>query len=192
MMAYCIYVCMVITYSRVWINRVRLPILLVVSWTGKMNISLSCPRTRLRIWSRETGSHGIPPDFRGGPFIYLSRHTPSGQSRVYRVTQLGTDGVHCRESASTGALVLKVVPVTGVAMLQVTMDQLMCASLFRHPGMLIEGGTSGFVHGWFFLCVLQAGRLGSSEVPRNPLTCWDVSSIPANGIFLTKKTKKQK
>ena len=30
-----IYVCMVITYSRVWINRVRLPILLVVSWTGK-------------------------------------------------------------------------------------------------------------------------------------------------------------
>ena len=35
-----------------------------------------------------------------------------------------------------------------------------------------------------------AGRPGSSEVPRNPLTLWDVSSIPANGIFLTKKTKK--
>ena len=29
--AVCMYVCMVITYSRVWINRVRLPILLVVS-----------------------------------------------------------------------------------------------------------------------------------------------------------------
>ena len=27
----------------------------------------------------------------------------------------------------------------------------------------------------------------SSEVPRNPLTRWDVSSTPANGIFLTKK-----
>ena len=27
----CMYVCMVITYSRVWINRVRLPILLVVN-----------------------------------------------------------------------------------------------------------------------------------------------------------------
>ena len=27
----CVYVCMIITYSRVWINRVRLPILLVVS-----------------------------------------------------------------------------------------------------------------------------------------------------------------
>ena len=29
------------------------------------------------------------------------------------------------------------------------------------------------------------GRPGRSEVPRNPLTRWDVSSIPANGIFLT-------
>ena len=34
-----------------------------------------------------------------------------------------------------------------------------------------------------------SGRPGSSEVPRNPLTRWDVSSIPANGIFLTKKLK---
>ena len=34
-----------------------------------------------------------------------------------------------------------------------------------------------------------AGRPGSSEVPRNPLTRWDVSSIPANGIFLTRKLK---
>ena len=33
------------------------------------------------------------------------------------------------------------------------------------------------------------GRPGSSEVPRNPLTRWDVSSIPANGIFLIKKIK---
>ena len=36
------YVCMYgHTHSKVWINRVRLPILLVVSWTGKMNISLA-------------------------------------------------------------------------------------------------------------------------------------------------------
>ena len=48
------YVCMAITYSRVWINRVRLPILLVVSSTGK--IIFPCPRACLRIWSRETGS----------------------------------------------------------------------------------------------------------------------------------------
>ena len=37
----------------------------------------------------------------------------------------------------------------------------------------------------FVLLFILAGRLGSSEVPRNPLTRWDVSSIPANGIFLT-------
>ena len=30
--------------------------------------------------------------------IYSYHHTPSGQSRLYRVTQLRTDGVHCRES----------------------------------------------------------------------------------------------
>ena len=35
----------------------------------------------------------------------------------------------------------------------------------------------------------MAGRPGSSEVHRNPLTRWDVSSVPANGIFLTKKLK---
>ena len=39
---------------------------------------------------------------------------------------------------------------------------------------------------------ITAGRLGSSEVLRNPLTRLDVSSIPANGIFLTKKLKKLK
>ena len=33
--------CMVTHIARVWINRVRLPVLLVVSSTGKMNISLS-------------------------------------------------------------------------------------------------------------------------------------------------------
>ena len=44
------------------------------------------------------------------PFISLNRYTPSGKSRVYRVTHLRTHGVHCRESAGTGAAVLKVFP----------------------------------------------------------------------------------
>ena len=30
--------------------------------------------------------------------IYIYHRTPSGQSRLYRVTQLRTNGVHCRES----------------------------------------------------------------------------------------------
>ena len=68
---------------------------------------------------------------------FCQHHTPSGQCRVYRVTQLRTDGVHCRESVGTGPVVLKVVRVTGAAILQVTMDQMfLCFSLFPHPLMV--------------------------------------------------------
>ena len=88
-------------------------------------------RSCLRIWSRESGSavpsrvsllisilrlnlvltYGIPAEFRDGVHLFIyNRYTPSGQSRVYRVTQLRTDGVHCRESACTGPVNLKVVP----------------------------------------------------------------------------------
>ena len=63
------------------------------------------------------------------PFIYLNRHASLVQSRVYRVAQLRTDGVYCREPAGTGPVVLKVIPVTGAAILRVTMDKLICASL---------------------------------------------------------------
>ena len=91
----------------------------------------SCPRSRLRIWPRETGSavlsrvsllistlklnlvltYGIPPEFRGGVHLFIyNRHTLSGQSRVYRVMHLRTGGVHCREPAGTGPVNLKVVP----------------------------------------------------------------------------------
>ena len=100
---------------------------------GQLNkiFFFSCPRSCVRIWSRETGSavpsrvsllvsilrlnmvltYVIPPDFHGGGHLFVyNRHTPSGQSRVYRVTQLRTDGVHCRASAGTGPVNLKVVP----------------------------------------------------------------------------------
>ena len=91
---------------------------------NRKNEYFPVPRSCLRIWSRETGSavpsrvsllmsvlrlnlvltSGIPPEFRGGVHLFIhNRHTPSGQSRVYRVTQLRTDGVHCRESAGDGA-----------------------------------------------------------------------------------------
>ena len=58
---YCrpVYVCMVITYSRVWINRVRLPILLVVSLTGKMDIPLS-PCVPENLVSRDGFSRPVP------------------------------------------------------------------------------------------------------------------------------------
>ena len=50
---------MVITLSRVWINRARLPILLVVSWTGKMNISLS-PFAPENLVSRDGFGRPVP------------------------------------------------------------------------------------------------------------------------------------
>ena len=96
------------------------------------NVFFPVPVARLRIWSRDTVSavpsrvsllismlrlnlvftYGIPPEFRGGVhlLIYLNRHTPSSQSRVCRVMQLRTDGVHCRESAGTGPVNLKIIP----------------------------------------------------------------------------------
>ena len=76
------------------------------------------------------------------PFIILNRHTPSGQSRVYRVTQLHTDGVHCRESAGTGPVNVKVGSSERVPPWQVAMDQLICLS-FQHPLLLyIIPGTN--------------------------------------------------
>ena len=59
-------------------------------------------------------THGIPPDSAAAS-ISLYRHPPPGESQVYQITQLRTDDVHCRESAGTGPVVLKVVPVTGAA-----------------------------------------------------------------------------
>ena len=61
-------------------------------------------------------------------FICLNRYTPSGQSRVYQVTQLRTDGVHLpkvhrhRTSKPQGSS-KRVLPW------HVTIDQLLCASL---------------------------------------------------------------
>ena len=94
-----------------------------------------CPRSLLRISSRETGSvvpsrvlplilhtqaesgtHscGSSRAFHDGVHIY--RQPPSGQSRVNGASQIRTDGVHCRESVGTGPpVVLKVVPVTHAA-----------------------------------------------------------------------------
>ena len=46
-------------YSRVWINRLRLPILLVVSWTGKVNIPLS-PCVPDNLVSRDGFSRPVP------------------------------------------------------------------------------------------------------------------------------------
>ena len=174
------------------------------------NIFFPRPPPRLRIWSScpspvcQTGSaiscpasacslstlrlnlvlthHEIPPDF-SDDGVHSYCQPPSGQSRVYRVTtQVLTDGVHCRESADTGPAVFKVVPVTSATFSGIVMDQPLFATLFPRRGLLsLVQCPSG---------LYKRCHPGSSEVPRNPLTRWDVvSSIPANGIFLTKKLK---
>ena len=88
------------------------------------------PRQPARLHTRaESGAYFRDSSrfLRRRPFIYLNRHTPSGQSRVYQVTQLRTDGVHCRESAGTGPVSLKVVP-NGCCLGRSPWTQLICAS----------------------------------------------------------------
>ena len=63
-------------------------------------------------------TYRIPLAFRDGAHLFiLTACTPSDQPRVYRATQkMRTDGIHCRESAGTGSVVLNVVPGTGAAL----------------------------------------------------------------------------
>ena len=136
---------MVITYSRVWINRIRLPILLVVSWTGKMNIPLSpcvpenlvsrdgfsrpVPRQSAHLHTQaESGAYtyGIPPGFRGGvhmkpPYAIGSVPSLSGHAVAYRWRSLPRVRRH-RASKPQGSSE-RVLPW------QITMDQLIFASL---------------------------------------------------------------
>ena len=76
-------------------------------------------------------AHGLSPAFQDDVYI-LCRQPPLSQSRVNRVTHLHADGVHCREYAGTRPVNLKVVRVTGVVFLDITMDQMMRASPFPH------------------------------------------------------------
>ena len=55
-------------------------------------------------------THGISPDFRAASIYLFKPLYAIGSVPIYRVTQLRTDGVHCRESAGTGLVNLKVVP----------------------------------------------------------------------------------
>ena len=104
------------------------------------------PHSRLRIWSRMKGSfscpvprkpahsvlnrmltQGITPiNLRPAPCAIGSVPRLSGNIIAYRWCSLPSVRRH------RAPVVLKVVPVTDTAFLQVTVDQLMCASLFPH------------------------------------------------------------
>ena len=68
------------------------------------------------------------PPFSATASIYLYRQPPSGQSRIHQVVQLRTDGVHGRESAGIGPIVLKVVRVSGDTFSDITIDRFLCLS----------------------------------------------------------------
>ena len=79
-----------------WINRVRLPILLVVDSTGKMNVSLGpfapedlispsrpaspCSFSTLRVRLNVVLTHGISFAFRGGIHLFIISPTVVGSS----------------------------------------------------------------------------------------------------------------
>ena len=76
--------------------------------------------------------------------IYSYLQPSLDQSRVYQITKLCTDGVHCRRGyAGIGPLVLKVVPVTGAAFSGITMDQTFHSLLFSHAQFWYEVGMCG-------------------------------------------------
>ena len=108
------------------------PVPVRASLVSRDGFSRPVPRQPAHLHTQaESGaySRGSSRVLRRRPCIYLNRHIPLGQCRLYRVTQLRTNDVHCRESAGTGPVNLKVVPVTGAALSQVPMDQLIYASL---------------------------------------------------------------
>ena len=135
------------TYSRVRINRVRLPILLVVSWTGKMNIPLS-PYVPKNLVSRDGFSRPVPrqpahlhTQAESGAYLRDSSRVPrrrpfmkppyaigsvpslSGHAIAYRWRSLPR--VHPRRASKPQGSSERVLPW------QITMDQLICASLWE-------------------------------------------------------------
>ena len=135
--------------QRVWINRVRLPILLVVSGTGKMNIPLS-PYVPENLFSRDGFSRPVPRQpahlhiqaesgaylrdssrvprrrpFMKPPYAMGSVPSLSGHAIAYRWRSLPRVHRHraSKPQGSSGRMLLW----------QVTMDQLICASLFPTP-----------------------------------------------------------
>ena len=77
-------------------------------------------------------TYGIPPAIHDDVHIHNTPSTAIDQCRIHPVTQLRTDGVHCRESTGTGPVVLKVVRVTSAAFSGFTMAQFFHAPIFSH------------------------------------------------------------
>ena len=94
-------------------------------------------------------THGIPPNFRGGGVHLFILTAIRHRVTRHRVSpELIGSSCNCVPVAFTAEsppaqgqqVVLTVVPGTGAAILHVTMDQLMCTSLFPHTHYRYEVG----------------------------------------------------
>ena len=111
------------------------------------------------------------------PLYFCQHHTPSGQSRVYRVTHLRTDCVHCRESVGTGPVVLKVVRVTGAAFAS-SWTKCYCAPLFSH------------IHYWYTMSMFKlSGECQniSTAVVYCCTDLWNRFPPPTYGLYTCKE-----
>ena len=97
---------------------------------GQGNINFPCSADHVQDWQ----PYPVDPySAICDDHTYIHTYTIiEGQSRVYRGTQLSTDGVYLQESAGTGAVV-KVVRVTGEGLLNhKTRGINFCVPLFSH------------------------------------------------------------
>ena len=146
---------------RVWVNRVWLP-----KSAEQKTYFLPSPSSRLRNWSRETGSAVLfrvspliihtqavsgtysrdsSPFSQRGPQIYCQ--SPSGQSRIYQVTPWCAEGVNCRESSGIGPVIFEVVRVRGAAYSGNPTDKYLCPALFPQP-LLVRWSMSILSSRW--------------------------------------------
>ena len=128
---------------------------------GQLNREkLPCPRSRLRIWFRET-SLAVPS--RARLFVLYT----NAESDAYSRDSLRTDGVHCRESVGTGRVVLKVFRVTGAAFAS-PWTKCSCTPLFFHT------------HYWYTVSMFKLSEMCKNISAYVLLYCFVEPFFPSN------------
>ena len=127
-------------------------------------------------------THRIPPDFRSDVHFFIPPSAIGSVPSLSGNAILRIDGVHCRESAATGPIVLKVVPVTGAAFSGFTLWTNSCAPLFSHTHCWYEVSMcdtrflpNNILH--LLLSTLFSYKLELCSHPGNVLTIFPLSFI---------------
>ena len=123
---------------------------------------------------------GFLPMSTAASIYFCQHHTPSGQSGVYRVTQLRADGVHCRESVGTGPVGLvffTVARITGAAFAS-PWTKCYCAPLFSHT------------HSWYTVIMFKLSGVYqniSADVLLWTTVLWNRFFPPTYGLYTCKE-----